>query len=253
MSDPEWRQKLIDEYDTGSGPTLGGGQEDAVTPGAGDGIHTMVLEEPMLAKNKKYEGMLLGEIAKDQGKHVVEALLDMTLEEDMKTEWKSSPKPTPLQSLKEIATSPFTIPGLSDGGAHAKFNPGNFFTTSFITECTRKHGMMDLEECHWKLSKYPAQAAGLLDRGHLAEGMPADIVIYDYENLHLTKPDKAFDFPGGDWRRICRAEGYHYTMVNGVITFEGQDCTGETPGRLLRHGSAAASPVHSVAPLSSNL
>merc|ERR1712182_33456 len=139
----------------------------------------------MLPKNKKYEGMLLGEIAKDQGKHVVEALLDMTLEEDMKTECKSSPKPTPLQSLKEIATSPFTIPGLSDGGAHAKFNPGNFYTTSFLTHICREHQMMELEEAHWKLSKYPAQAAGLLDRGHIAEGMPADIIVYDYEALKL--------------------------------------------------------------------
>merc|ERR1712048_1211219 len=84
-------------------------------------------------------------------------------------------------------------------------------TTSFITECTRKHGMMDLEECHWKLNKYPAQAAGLLDRGHLAEGMPADIIVYDYENLALEPGQKFFDFPGGDWRRGCKAQGYHWS------------------------------------------
>merc|ERR1711937_583539 len=140
----------------------------------------------------------------------------MTLEEDLKTEWKSSPKPTPSKSMKEIATSPSTI----------------------LTDIVRKNGFMDLEEAHWKLSKYPAQAAGLLDRGHLAEGMPADIVIYDYENLKLGPSQKAKDLPGDDWRRICKAEGYCYTICNGAITFEGNDNTGATPGKLLRHGSA---------------
>lgn len=103
---------------------------------------------------------------------------------------------------------------------------------------------MDLEEAHWRLAKYPAQAAGLLDRGHLAEGMPADIVIYDYQNLRTCEEEKVYDFPGGEWRRIRRAEGYRFTLVNGAVTFEGQDCTGATPGHLLRHGSSVTSPAY---------
>jgi len=244
MADPEWRKKLVEEYDAGKAPTLGGGTEEAATPGAGDGIPTMVLEEAIKESLRKYEGMLLGDIAKSRGQHVVECLLDLVLEDNLKSQWRSSPKPTPLKSLKEIATSPFTVPGLSDGGAHAKFNPGNFFSTSFLTDVCREHNMMDLEEAHYKLSKYPAQAAGLLDRGHLAEGMPADIIVYDYHGLRLGPSEVAYDLPGGDWRRICKAEGYHYTLVNGEITFEGASCTGATPGRLLRHGSASASPLH---------
>jgi len=107
--------------------------------------------------------------------------------------------------------------------------------------------MMELEEAHWKLSKYPAQAAGLLDRGHIAEGMPADIIVYDYQNLKLLPGMRAEDLPGGDWRRICRAEGYHYTIVNGQVTFEGNECTGATPGVLLRHGSAGQTGLHQTA------
>ena len=38
--------------------------------------------------------------------------------------------------------------------------------------------------------------------------------------------------------RTRRADGYDYTIVNGVITFEGLRCTGATPGRLLRAGRA---------------
>ena len=44
------------------------------------------------------------------------------------------------------------------------------------------------------------------------------------------------DFPGGEWRRVQRAEGYKAIMVNGEVTFEESRCTGATSGRLLRHG-----------------
>jgi len=248
MSDPEWRRKLKEEFDDGKGPTLGGGTEAEATPGAGDGIPTMKVMEAKKNSLKKYDGMTMDEIAKDQNKHVIDALLDFVIEDDLQTDFESTPKPTPMKSLNEIASHPFTIPGLSDGGAHAKFNPGNFFTTSFLIDIVRENKFMELEEAHWKLSKFPAMAAGLLDRGHLAEGMPADIVIYDLDELALGESMKAHDLPGNDWRRICKAEGYHYTICNGEITFEGNECTGATPGRLLRHGSASpGTPIHALA------
>jgi len=49
----------------------------------------------------------------------------------------------------------------------------------------------------------------------------------------------ARDFPGGEWRRIQKADGYRYTLVNGEVTFENGTSTGATPGKLLRHGRAA--------------
>merc|ERR1712139_341862 len=182
-----------EEFDDGKGPTLGGGTEAEVTPGAGDGIPTMKVMEAKKQSLKKYDGMTMAEIAKDQNKHVIDTLLDFVIEDDLQTDFESTPKPTPMKSL---------------------------------------------EDAHWKLSKFPAMAAGLYDRGHLAEGMPADIVVYDLDELELSKSMKAHDLPGDDWRRICRAEGYHYTIVNGEVTFEGNECTGATPGRLLKHGSA---------------
>lgn len=250
MQSAEWRAKIKEEYDSGKAPTLGGGTEEEATPGAGDGIPTMKVLETKNKALKKYEGMTMGDIAADQGKHVCDCLLDFVLEDDLQTDFESSPKPTPLKSLEEIACSDFTVPGLSDGGAHAKFNPGNFYTTSFLIDIVRENKFMDLETAHWKLSKYPAMAAGLLDRGHIAEGMPADIVIYNLDELKLKDSMKLYDFPAGDWRRIVRSDGYHYTICNGVVTFEGEQCTGATPGHLLRHGSSApGAPIHSISKL----
>jgi N-acyl-D-amino-acid deacylase len=47
------------------------------------------------------------------------------------------------------------------------------------------------------------------------------------------------DLPAGEWRRVQKAEGYKYIMVNGGVTFEDGKCTGAIPGKLLRHGRAA--------------
>ena len=55
------------------------------------------------------------------------------------------------------------------------------------------------------------QATGFTDRGFLREGAPADIVVYDLENLKRTPEwnyERAEDFPANEWRLIQRAEGY---------------------------------------------
>ena len=64
------------------------------------------------------------------------------------------------------------------------------------------------------------------------------VALPDFENLKATDPEVAHDFPANEWRRIRKATGYRWIMVNGEVTFEEGDCTGSTPGKLLRHGSA---------------
>jgi N-acyl-D-aspartate/D-glutamate deacylase len=82
--------------------------------------------------------------------------------------------------------------------------------------------------------------AGFKNRGTLVEGSAADIVVYDLNKLNIRPMEIVHDFPGGEWRRVQRADGYHTIMVNGEVTFADNDCTGATPGRLLRHGGALA-------------
>jgi N-acyl-D-aspartate/D-glutamate deacylase len=91
------------------------------------------------------------------------------------------------------------------------------------------------------MSALPAHAAGFRDRGTLREGAWADVVVYDLNSLGI-EPDWVgeivHDLPGGEWRRVQRPKGYRSIIVNGVETFSEGKCTGETPGKLLRHGHA---------------
>ena len=105
----------------------------------------------------------------------------------------------------------------------------------------RDEGKITLEEAHFRLSALPAKAAGFKDRGTLKEGAWADVVVYDLDKLECQGGwvgDIAYDLPGGEWRRVQHAVGYRAIIVNGEITFENGECTGATPGKLLRGGRA---------------
>ena len=100
----------------------------------------------------------------------------------------------------------------------------------------RERELLSLEEAHWRLSALPASLAGFRDRGTIRVGGPADIVVYDYERLGSRPSEVAHDLPGGEWRRIQRADGYRWVLVNGEVTIDDDKETATHPGRLLRHG-----------------
>jgi N-acyl-D-aspartate/D-glutamate deacylase len=72
--------------------------------------------------------------------------------------------------------------------------------------------------------------------GTRREGAPADIVVYGSDKLAIKPTEIAHDFPGGEWRRVKRAEGYRQILVNGEVTLEDGKATGKMSGRLLRYG-----------------
>jgi N-acyl-D-amino-acid deacylase len=169
-------------------------------------------------------------------------MLEIAIADELRTVFDAPPPHTRLDLLKEIVNYPYTIPGLSDGGAHTKFFCGGRYPTEFLTSFTRDQGMLSLEEAHWKLSAWPAICAGISDRGVLREGYAADIVMYDYDRLGIEPRAVVHDLPGDEWRRVQRARGYRYIMVNGEVTLVDGQPTKLTPGLLLRHGHGRKKP-----------
>jgi N-acyl-D-aspartate/D-glutamate deacylase len=226
MQDPTRRAALRRDYDIGRMPIATGP------------IKHFIVKQTVKPEHKRYEGMTLQQLGEAQGRHPIDAMLDLVIDEQLQTVIFTPPFNDDLELNREIFQSEFTVPGVSDGGAHTKFVTLGRYTTEFLADFVRDKHILNLEEAHYRLSCLPAKMAGFLDRGVLAEGRPADIVIYDFDSLHSTPTEIAHDFPGGDWRRVQRAEGYRYIFVNGEATFEDGVCTGATPGKLLRHGHA---------------
>ena len=193
------------------------------------------VDDVHLDKNNHLQGRSISDIAAEQGKHPVDAMLDLAVEEDFKTEFSM---PSLLndndEAVGQIIKHPLTLIGASDGGAHTKFLTSGRYPTHFLAHWVRDKGLMSLEEAHWRLSTMLGWAIGIRDRGWLREGMPADIVVYDLEKLAVLPMETVTDLPNNDWRRVQKAAGYHYTLVNGSVTFEGQTCTGALPGKMLR-------------------
>jgi N-acyl-D-aspartate/D-glutamate deacylase len=192
---------------------------------------------PKLEKNKQWLDYTLAHAAERMGKHPVDVMLDMAVEEDLQTEFFAAPPNGKIEHLKELVDDPYILFGVSDGGAHTKFLTAGRYPTETLCKVVREHRMISLEEAHWRLSALPAEVAGFRGRGVLKPGAPADIVIYDFDGLKVLPDEIAHDLPGGEWRRIQRAEGYKYILVNGEITMRDGQPTNTHSGRLLRHGA----------------
>ena len=188
---------------------------------------------------QKYQGLTVAQIAGAERKHVIDAMLDLTVADELKTEWRTPSLNHTPEYAREVMNSPYTIGGVSDGGAHMKFLTAGIWPTDLLTWMVRDNQILTLEDAHYRLSGLAAWAAGFRDRGLLREGMAGDLVVYDLDKLAIGPVEVLHDLPCGEWRRVQRAEGYRWIMVNGQVTFEDGACTGVTPGRLLRFGRAA--------------
>ena len=199
----------------------------------------IVILEPRLEKNQQWKDHTLALAGEKMGKHPVDVMLDIAVEEDLETEFFAAPPNGKIEHLKEIVDDPYVLFGVSDGGAHTKFLTAGRYPTETLCKVVRQHGMISLEEAHWRLSALPAQVAGFEGRGVLQKGAPADIIAYDYENLQVLKEEVVHDLPAGEWRRIQRARGYRYVLVNGEVTIRDDQPTNTHSGQLLRHGRGA--------------
>jgi N-acyl-D-aspartate/D-glutamate deacylase len=202
-------------------------------------IPELVVAEVSKRELEEHVGFSIAEIAEKRGAHPIDAMLDLALADDLRTRFVTPPQKIDMAAMREVVNSSFALPGVSDGGAHMKFLTLGRYPTEFLSLLVRDNGLMDLEQAHWRLSAYPALAAGIRDRGFLREGAPADVLVYDLARLRILPAERVQDFPAGDWRLSCKADGYRAVIVNGVLTFEDGVCTGATPGRLLRHGQSA--------------
>ena len=187
-------------------------------------------------RNHRYEGMTITQMAEAQNKHPLDALLDLALDEGLETVFSHPEAPDDPEAIKERIRSPFSHISVSDGGAHTKFLSNAVWPVYFLAHWIRDQEIMSLEQGHYKISGLPAWIADFKERGALRVGNWADIIVYNQAELGYLydKPVFDTDFPGGERRLIQKPTGLRYTIVNGTVTFEENDCTGALPGKLLR-------------------
>jgi len=98
----------------------------------------------------------------------------------------------------------------------------------YLTHHVREQGTLSLEEAIRKMTSMPAAHFGLADRGRLAPGYAADVVVLDFDALDNVSTHE---------RPLAYAKGVEQVLVNGQVVVEAGEHTGARPGRHLRRPS----------------
>ncbi|HAO55945.1 MAG TPA: amidohydrolase [Gammaproteobacteria bacterium] len=167
--------------------------------------------------------------------HPVETWLRLSDQTDGKALFHMRGFNIDLDSLAELITTDWAMPGLGDAGAHVSQMIDSGWPTFILSHWHRDSGVYSIEEAVRRMSSVPAGVLGLTDRGVLAVGKRADVNVLDIHNLEERMPEIVHDFPFGAPRFVQRAQGYKATVVNGDIILRDDELTGNYPGRVLRN------------------
>ncbi len=139
-----------------------------------------------LAESDHWGGRTLAEVAASTGVDVIDVLLDVVLVDGLAL---TMVLPTLVPSLGatdegwaarvEVWRDPRVRLGGSDAGAHADMMCHANYPTVVLGEVVRERGLLTIEEAVRMMTEEPARLYGLTDRGRVAEGAHADLVVFD--------------------------------------------------------------------------
>ncbi len=181
----------------------------------------------------------VGSIAAEQGKAPFDALLDLVIADGLRTVlWPKASDGDDASWAARVGvwSDPGAMVGGSDAGAHLDRMCGANYPTSFLGDCLRKRRLVPMEQAvHW-MTAAPADLFGLHDRGRVAEGLRADLFVFDPGTVASEPATLVHDLPGGSPRLLADSVGVVRVLVNGVETVVDGRATGNLPGTLLRSG-----------------
>lgn len=180
---------------------------------------------------KRYTGRTLADVAAERGTRPEETIMDLVVEDDSRVGviyFLMSPDNVRRQVALPWLSFASDSASVSSEGVFLRSNPhprayGTF--ARLLGRYVRDEGVIPLEEAVRRLTSLPAENLRLADRGRLAPGFAADVVVFDPERIadHAT-----YEQP----HRY--ATGVRHVVVNGVPVLRDGEHTGATPGRALR-------------------
>ena len=173
-------------------------------------------------------------IAAARGSDPVDALLDLSLESELRCQFGIPILNTDERIVGELIRHPAGILALSDAGAHVDTLSDQGFTTHLLSHWVRERQTLSLEEAVRLLTSAPARLYGLTGRGEVRPGFAADVVLFDPATVGLERTELVADLPGGAARLIQRATGVEYVLVNGEVLIERGKQTAACSGAVLR-------------------
>jgi len=183
----------------------------------------------------RYEQLSIAHIARSEGRDPLDVMLDMALQEDLKTVFTAQLLNSDEEAVGRMLNHPHSIVSLSDAGAHLTFFNDAGFGLHLMGHWARDRGAMSLAEAVRRLTSHPAQVFGMPGRGLIREGFAADLLLFDPRTVGRGPKRRVFDLPGGAARLTTDALGVHGVWVNGQKVADGHGLLDAAPraGALL--------------------
>ena len=220
-------------------------EERAASPDAGvfsrlTGWGRYRIGDTYSAENEGLKGRLVGDIARERGVRDFYALLDIVLAADLRTVlWPGPTDDDPARWLMRQAAwdHDHVMIGGSDAGAHLDRMAGASYTTEWLADCLRGQQLATLESAIAHMTDVPARFFGLKERGRVAEGWHADLVILDPASVGAGELHLEHDLPGDSPRLMAAPVGIERVYVNGTLAVVDGAPTDVLAGTVLRSGT----------------
>lgn len=205
------------------------------------GWHTMLWANTVIveaADQPELEQRGLVDVARERGVHPSELLLDLSLANRLETRFGMAYVNTDLDEIEMMLKYDGTQIGLSDSGAHINQICDACYPTDFLARWVRDRQAVSLEEGVAMLAGRPAEFLGLGNRGRIAPGCAADLVLFDPDTVGAGTPYRVRDLPARTARLVSDAIGVEAVIVNGEVLRRGGetavDPDGPLPGHVVR-------------------
>jgi len=180
------------------------------------------------------QNLTVDEVAQRLGSTPTDALLDLAVADAFETQIASEMANGNDEEIGRMLAHPHAMIGASDAGAHVLSNTDSCYAIWTLQHWVREHGVLTLEDAVRKLTADQAALFGIKDRGRVAPGLAADLVVFDPDGVGTTGVRFVQDQPAGGRRLVTEAEGVSASIVNGVIATRNGQSTGARAGRFLR-------------------
>jgi N-acyl-D-aspartate/D-glutamate deacylase len=198
-----------------------------------------IVNECLTPETRRFEGRSVADIAKEQDQDPFDALLDIVVADDLMTGFGFPPSGNTDDDWKArlaVWRDSRAIVGASDAGAHLDFLATFNYSTALLGKAVRERSLLPIEEAVHLLTDVPARLYGLRERGRLAPGWRADVVVLDPTTIGPEPVRMRFDLPAGAPRLFGGATGVDHVLVNGTEIVDHGEFTDARPGTLLRSG-----------------
>jgi N-acyl-D-amino-acid deacylase len=231
LRDHSWREKF---RENAKNPKPG-----MIFQGNWDRVMVAVAQKPA---NAKYVNRYAAEIAKTEHRDPLDVMLDLALDENLETAFLGRFLNVGDDGVARLLKHEAGVVALSDAGAHLIYMCDAGFGLHFLAHWVRERGDFTIQEGIRRLTSHPADLYGIQNRGRLAVGAQADMLLFDPATVGISPAERVADLPGGGRRTIRRPTGVHGVFCNGVKTFDGKDYVkhAKGPGHVLDRFNASA-------------